>query len=306
MTDFSQSELRRLDLTLLLVFLGLLRHRKATDVAAELGLTQSGVSQALKRLRDIFGDPLFLRRPHGMDPTATALALEAPVAAAVEALRSALGRVRRFDPATAEGVIRIAAMDSQQAVVIPPLAAHLGRVAPGLRLAVLPLGRGAAVAALNEARVDLALGFFWNLPDTILSEPLYEEGYRVVGRKAALPDAPDLTLAEYLAADHVLVSQDGDLQGIVDQALAAQGQTRRVILALSAFLPALAAALATGALVTLPSRVATTFAPAFGLVTATPPLAIRGFTVATLWHRRSEGDPRLGWLRSQLKAVVQP
>ena len=61
MTDFSQGELRRLDLTLLLVFLGLLRHRKATDVAAELGLTQSGVSQALKRLRDIFGDPLFLR-----------------------------------------------------------------------------------------------------------------------------------------------------------------------------------------------------------------------------------------------------
>ena len=77
MTDFSQSELRRLDLTLLLVFLGLLRHRKATDVAAELGLTQSGVSQALKRLRDIFGDPLFLRRPHGMDPTATALAITA-------------------------------------------------------------------------------------------------------------------------------------------------------------------------------------------------------------------------------------
>ncbi len=306
MTDFSQSELRRLDLTLLLVFLGLLRHRKATDVAAELGLTQSGVSQALKRLRDIFGDPLFLRRPHGMDPTATALALEAPVAAAVEALRSALGRVRRFDPASTEGVIRIAAMDSQQAVVIPPLAAHLGRLAPGLRLAVLPLGRAAAVAALNGARVDLALGFFWNLPDTILSEPLYDEGYRVVGRKAVLPNAPDLTLADYLAADHVLVSQDGDLQGIVDQALAAQGQTRRVILALSAFLPALAAVQATGALATLPSLVATTFAPAVGVVTATPPLAIRGFTVATLWHRRSDGDPRLGWLRAQLQAVVRP
>ena len=90
MSNLSISELRRLDLTLLLVFLGLIRHRKAAAVADELGLTQSAISQALKRLRDIFGDPLFLRRPHGLDPTATALALEEPVARAVDALRGAL------------------------------------------------------------------------------------------------------------------------------------------------------------------------------------------------------------------------
>jgi Bacterial regulatory helix-turn-helix protein, lysR family len=52
MSELSTSELRRLDLTLLLVFLGLVRHRKALDVAAELGLTQSAISQSLKRLRD--------------------------------------------------------------------------------------------------------------------------------------------------------------------------------------------------------------------------------------------------------------
>ncbi len=123
MTELSTSELRRLDLTLLLVFLGLLRHRKGATVADELGLTQSAVSQALKRLRDIFGDDLFLRRPHGMEPTATALALEAPVAQAVEALRGALGAARRFDPARAEGTVRIAALDAEQAVVIPALGA---------------------------------------------------------------------------------------------------------------------------------------------------------------------------------------
>lgn len=111
MTDFSNAELRRLDLTVLLVFLGLLRHRKATDVAKELGLTQSGVSQALKRLRDIFGDDLFLRRPHGMEPTAIALALEAPVANAVETIRGALGQTKSFDPAKALGTIRLAALD---------------------------------------------------------------------------------------------------------------------------------------------------------------------------------------------------
>ncbi|MBD3788647.1 MAG: LysR family transcriptional regulator, partial [Sphingomonadales bacterium] len=185
MSDFSISELRRLDLTLLLIFLGLVRHRKAVEVAAELGLTQSAISQALKRLRDIFGDELFLRRPHGMEPTATALALEAPVAAAVEALRGALGTARAFDPATATGIVRVAALDAEQAVLIPPLAARLRAEAPGLTLSVLPLGRGAAMEALAEGRADLALGFVWDVPDAIHAMPLYEESFLVAGKPQA-------------------------------------------------------------------------------------------------------------------------
>lgn len=304
MSDFSKTELRRLDLTLLLVFLGLLRHRKATDVATELGLTQSGVSQALKRLRDIFSDELFLRRPHGMEPTATAFALEGPIASAVDALRGALGAARQFDPASAEGIIRIAALDSEQAVVIPQLATRLRQAAPGLALSVLPLGRAAALDALIEGRVDLALGFVWNLPETILSSHLYEERYRVVGLPGSLPNAPVVTMEDYLTADHILVSLEGDMRGIVDKELQSIGKTRRVTLAISAFLPALAAASATGALVTLPSRIADTFAAAFGLVVAEPPLQIRNFTISTLWHRRSNGDPRLGWMRSLLQETA--
>ena len=306
MPDFSNTELRRLDLTLLLVFLGLLRHRKATLVAAELGLTQSGVSQAVKRLRGVFGDALFLRRPQGMEPTAVALALEPAVAAAVEALRGALGAVRRFDPATVQGVVRIAALDSQQAVVLPQFADRVRRGAPGLGLSVLPLGRAAAVDALIDGRVDLALGFVWALPGVIRSEPLYAESFTVAGRAAALPDAPSLTLPQYLAADHILVSPGGDMEGIVDRHLNDLGQKRRVTLALPAFLPALAAAAATGALVTLPSRIASGFAAGFGLVLAEPPLAIRGFTVATHWHLRSDGDARLAWLRDQLQLAAGP
>jgi DNA-binding transcriptional LysR family regulator len=303
MSDFSNSELRRLDLTLLLVFLGLLRRRKASTVAGELGLTPSGVSQALKRLRDVFGDALFLRRPHGMEPTALALRLERPVQEAVEALRGALGAARRFDPATATGLLRLAAPDSHQAVLVPALMARLTLSAPGLRLSVLPLGRGAALDALAEGRADLALGFFPERPAAIRAEPLHDEGYRVAGLPRALPHAPRITLDAYCAADHILVSPGGDMQGVVDAALAAAGRSRRVVLALPAFLPALAASAATGALVTLPARIARAFAPRFDLATAHPPLAIRPFTVAMVWHRRDDGDPRLGWIRAGLRAL---
>jgi DNA-binding transcriptional LysR family regulator len=303
MSELSISELRRLDLTLLLVFLGLVRHRKALDVAAELGLTQSAISQSLRRLRDIFGDPLFLRRPHGMEPTPMALALEAPVAAAVDALRGALGVARTFDPATATGLVRVAAFDAEQAVLIPPLAAKLRNLAPGLTLSVLPLGRGAAMDALEGGRADLVLGYVWDTPDVISGEPVYTESFLVAGRPGIMPQAPRIDLDAYCAADHVLISPGGDLRGVVDDQLQAMGRSRRVILGLSAFLPALAAVAAFGALVTLPARVARAFAPGFGLVTADPPIPVRTFPVSVFWHRRNDADPGTVWIRQQIREV---
>jgi len=303
MSELSTSELRRLDLTLLLVFLGLLRHRKALDVAVELGLTQSAISQSLRRLRDIFGDPLFLRRPHGMEPTAMALALEAPVAAAVDALRGALGVARTFDPATATGLVRVAAFDAEQAVLIPPLAAKLRNLAPGLTLSVLPLGRGAAMDALEGGRADLVLGYVWDTPDVISGEPVYTESFLVAGRPGILPQAPRIDLDAYCAADHVLISPGGDLRGVVDDQLQAMDRGRRVILGLPAFLPALAAVAAFDALVTLPARVARAFAPGFGLVTADPPIPVRTFPVSVFGHRRNDADPGTAWIRQQIREV---
>jgi DNA-binding transcriptional LysR family regulator len=306
MSELSLSQLRRLDLTLLLVFLGLVRHRKARDVASELGLTQSAVSQALRRLRDIFGDDLFLRRPHGMEPTAMALALEAPVQAAVEALRGALGEARRFDPASATGVVRIAALDAEQAVLVPALVARLRRDAPGLALSVLPLGRGEAIEALAQGEVDLALGFVWNRPESIREQRLYDEGFLVAGRPGRLPDAPRIDLDAYCGAGHVLVSPAGDLRGIVDDRLHEMGRARRVVLGLPAFLPALAAVAALDGLVTLPARIAMAFAPGFGLAVAEPPLAIRRFPVSAYWHRRNDRDQRKGWLVQSLHGLPMP
>jgi DNA-binding transcriptional LysR family regulator len=283
MSDLSDTELRRLDLTLLLVFLGLIRHRKALDVAAELGLTQSAISQALKRLRDIFRDELFLRRPHGLEPTATALALEAPVGRAVDALRGALGAARAFDPAQASGVLRISALDAEQSVVIPPLAARLRERSPGIALSVLPLGRGAAMEALTAGRADLALGFVWDVPEAISGEKLYEESFLVAGLPKALPKAPRISLEAYCASDHLLVSPGGDLRGVVDDKLEAIGRRRRIVLGLPAFLPALAAV---------------------GLVTARPPIEVRSFPISVFWHRRNDADPRIVWIRQQVKLTV--
>src|SRR5688500_15011197 len=107
MSDISDTKLRRLDLTLLLVLDGALRHRKLTRVAKELGLTQPAISHALARLRDILGDPLFMRHAGGMQPTPRALALAEPVARAITLLRDTLRQGQQFDPATAGREFRI-------------------------------------------------------------------------------------------------------------------------------------------------------------------------------------------------------
>ncbi|MCX7302531.1 MAG: LysR substrate-binding domain-containing protein [Rhodobacterales bacterium] len=304
MTDFSNVELRRLDLTLLLVFLGLLHHRKATRVAADLGLTQSAVSQALKRLRQIFGDELFLRRPHGLDPTAVALALEAPVRAAVEALRGVLGGFRTFDPATAEGVIRIAALDSEQAGLVPGLVGALAAAAPGLQLAVLPLARAAAMEALAAGQIDIALGFFWDLPESLIAMRLYEQRFLVVGRLGVIGDGP-ITLARYAALPHVLVSPGGDLRGVVDEALASEGLTRRVIAAVPQFFPALVTVAQTDSIVSIPDRLARRYAPILGLRAVEPPLPLRAFWVSALRHRRNARDGRILWMLDLIDRVAK-
>ena len=301
MSELSKSELRRLDLTLLLVFLGLLKHRKALDVAHELGLTQSAISQALKRLREIFGDDLFLRRPHGMEPTATALALETPIAHAVETLRGALGVARAFDPRTASGLVRLAAMHTEQAVLIPTLAARLRDTAPGLDLSVIPRGRSEAMEALQDGDVDLALGFFRDIPSSCHREVLYEDTYLVAGRPEVLSGKTALDLDTYCAMDHILTSPRAQLHGVVDLHLEKIGRERRVVLGLPAFLPALAAAAASNALVTLPARVAQAFAGRFGLVTQKPPLDLPSFPVSVVWHRRNHADPQTQWIKSQLR-----
>ncbi len=285
---------------LLLVFAETMRHRRLTTVAERLGQTQSAVSHALARLRDIFADPLFLRRPYGVEPTARALALEPAVSAILELARGALGNPAPFDPASARGEIRIAAQDYHCALFAAPLIARCEREAPGLRPVFLPLARRDALEALDAGEADLAIGFIAGPGERFVVAPLFEQDYAVVARV----DHPRLealaTLDGYAAARHLLVSQSGDRSGIVDAALAACGRRREVVAALPYYLAALATIEVTDLIATVPRRLAEQFAPSFRLVTLEPPLEVRRFVLSLLRHRRNAVNPMLDWIAEGL------
>ena len=298
------TKLRRIDMTLLIVFRSLLRHRQATAVAEELGLTQSAVSHSLKRLRDIFGDELFLRKPHGLEPTSVALGLEGPVGSAIDTLKAALDGPAPFTPERAAGIVRIGAFDGEQATLMPDLIRMVAAEAPGLTISVHAIGRRDAMDALADGKLDLAIGFFWDVDAALIAEDLYRENYRVVGKDLSLDRDCVVGMDHYLSREHILVSPAGDVRGIVDTQLAERGLKRRVVAALPLFLPAMATAAKTDAIATVPARIASAFADGFGLTQGLPPVEIRSFPVSVLFHRRDVHNALLAWIIGRLRQVV--
>lgn len=302
MINIDEIELRRLDLTVLLVFLNLLRFRKATDVADHMGLTQSSISHSIKRLREAFNDPLFLRHPKGMEPTAVALGLEPKIRQIVETLSDALQAPLDFDPATTTETLRIGAYDNEMTSLVPGLLERARAAAPGLRISILPLGRRAALDALETGDIDLALGFIWDLPAGFRKIDLYEEHYSVVFRQGHPLEGRALTLDAYLTADHLIVSPAGEFSGIVDRELARQDRQRDVIVSVPLFLPALATVATTDLIATLPSRLVASEAARYQLIQSEPPIHIRPFTVSMILHKRNANHPMHEWVAELLTA----
>jgi DNA-binding transcriptional LysR family regulator len=228
MSQFDQIDIRRLDMTLLLVFSELLRQRKLRAVGERLGLTQSAVSHALKRLRDIFGHELFVRRPHGVEPTARAMELEPLVDRILGLAHDVLMTKEAFDPAKVRRTLRIGMLDYGAILLGPKFLASTRAVAPDLRVAIA------------SGEVDLALGVFPRTPADYMRDELFRDDVVVVARARHPRIRGTITLAQYLAEDHVVVSQTGELRGYVDRDLAAIGATRRNVLALPSFVAALA------------------------------------------------------------------
>ena len=134
MADIDISNIRKLDGGLLLIFRELLRRRNAPEVAHQLNLSQSTISHALTRLRELFGDPLFIRKPHGMEPTQRALEIEPQVAALIDLAAHALGIDESFDPASSTRHFKLAAPEFVTALIGAPLVKNLQRSAPRVSL----------------------------------------------------------------------------------------------------------------------------------------------------------------------------
>ncbi|AHJ75394.1 LysR family transcriptional regulator [Kosakonia sacchari] len=294
--------LNRLDLNLLLTLDVLLREHNVTRAAQRLNLSQPSVSVQLARLREIFDDPLLLPGPRGMQPTVRADELREPLRQALEALERAVSPVSAFDPARASVTWRIAATDYTESAVLLPLLNTLRREAPASRLAVFELNPGQIKRQAEQGDIDLFFHLREGAPASLHQRLLFTERYVLAGRLGhpALKHRP--SLKQFCQLEHVIVSPEGGgFQAATDDALAARGLTRNVVLSVPHFLFMLDVLARTDLVAVLPERlVANTGA----LQVVDPPLDLPGFDMLMLWHERLHRDPGHKWLRQQVLAVL--
>lgn len=293
--------IRATNLNLLAAFAALIDEGSVTRAAKRMGITQSAMSSSLAQLRAVFGDPLFRRSAHGIDPTPKALELAALVRPGLALLERAL-QPARFDPSTAARTFVIAASDHVELVLLPGLLQRLASFAPGVRVHVQPWGLHEVPAALARGEADLAIGYYDVIPPHHHHRPAFDEPYACILRRDHPRVRGKLTLAAWLELDHVMVSQHRDAPGSVDVALATRGLSRRVSARVSHFLMVPVLVARTDMVAAIDKRVAETFAAPLRLQVFAPPIALPTGHVAQVWHEQVEDDPAQRWFRDVVEA----
>lgn len=296
-------DLRRLDLNLLLVFDALYRHRSVAAAAHELALSPSALSHALARLRDAIGDALFVRLGNEMQPTVRADDIATWAGDALDAMSKGLARARRFDPAQSDRTFVFAATDYTAFAVLPAFLARIQHVAPRLRIRVVHSDRKISVDALAAGRIDFALGYH---EETAADAPgiedfdWFSDDYVVIASAAHPEIRRRLTLDQYLAARHVVVTPWNESRGVVDYVLDRLGVARHVAVQLPTVLAAPFVIAESALLMTVPNRAAQALRHAAPIRIFPAPFEIPRYTVKIYSHAKHARTDAHRWIRAQL------
>jgi LysR family transcriptional regulator, mexEF-oprN operon transcriptional activator len=302
---FNVNEFRGLDLNVLLTFVALMRERSVTKAAAKLFLGPPAVSMALRRLRDLFGDPLFVRTRQGMEPTPRALELFPRIEASLGEVHAAVFEPPVFEASRLERTVRFAAPDDLELALVPSLLAYLAEQAPKVRLVVRPSDFRSVLGALDSDDAELALTA---MPDRMESwhrcRVLHQESFLCLYDRQQLGRKGPLTLKQYIGTPHLLLSPRGEASGPIDDELAKQGLKREVLVSVAHFplMPFLLRK--TPSLVNMPARAARFYAQEFGLEVCELPIPSSSFEVGLLWHAKNDAEPALRWLVDAVARLV--
>lgn len=292
-----------IDIRLLAVFDEIYKTRSVTAAAETLDLGQPAVSVALSKLRHHFGDPLFVRTSSGMEPTPFSEGLVRPVRAVLDALEQVLGHRSEFDPASSDRSFRICMTDISQLALLPKLWKRLRATAPGVRIEVSPLSADTA-RMLESGEADLALGFIPQLEAGFYQQLLFRQNFvcMVAADHPRITDA--LSLAQFEAEDHAVISSSGSAPAIVEREITRQRIKRRVALKIPNFLGAAFVIEHTDLLVTIPKRLGDVLQGRGAFRIFPVPFELPQYEVKQHWHERYHQDEGNRWLRGVVSELL--
>jgi DNA-binding transcriptional LysR family regulator len=261
------------------------------------------VSNALARLRRTFGDELFVRTAHGMQPTPLAQQMAEPIGAAMAQVALALSQRSRFDPATSGRRFTLAMTDVGEVYFMPVLIERCRAAAPNVEVASIRANGLSLKDDMETGRVDLAIGAFEDVSEALYHRALFRQPFVSMFRKEHPLARGKVDLARFVAAAHLIVdaaqSPYDRINGLLEKAGVTAGARFRV-----PHFTAVPYIVSTSDLVvTVPQKLAESAASPFGLKWIEPPLALPALQTNVFWHRRFNHDPGNQWLRGLIADV---
>lgn len=287
------------DLNLLRAFASVYQQRNVSRAATAAGLSQPAMSNALVRLRRSCGEPLFVRTNRGMEPTPLAEQMIGPVRQALDILAACLEQPAGFEPERSERTFKLLMSDAGESVVLPALIAKLHGLAPRTRVEAMRLPHDEYASAMQQGHVDLALGNLPFLKSGFFQQRLFRDPYCCIVRSSHPELKTKLTLARYLAADHVSVSA-GNADALVERELSRRRRSRDVKLKVTHYHVAVDIVRTTDLIATVPTNAARA---ALDVTMLPLPFKVAPAEVRQFWHRRAHQDPANQWLRALMASL---
>jgi DNA-binding transcriptional LysR family regulator len=294
------------DLNLLPIAVALYDELSVSRAARHLRMSQPAVSKALRRLREAFDDPLFVRSSSGIVPTPRAHAIVRAARPHLQHLQEDLLRGERFDPATSTRPIVLGLSDIAEMAFLPSILEHLRLHAPKCPVSTVSTRDSQMAEGLEKGEVDVAAGYFPELAQrNFRQRRLSKHGFACLMRAGHPLWKNRLTVSAYLAAEHIVVRREGRSQEMLERFIERRKMRRKVAMYTSNVLSVPFIVMDTHFIATLPYAVVTRFASLTSQVAAALPPFDISYELKLHWHRRLDNEPRSIWLREQLAAVFK-
>ncbi|MFP3613150.1 LysR family transcriptional regulator [Paraburkholderia sp. SIMBA_050] len=296
-----------MDLNLLLVFDSLLRTRSTTLAADELNLTQSSISNALKRLRTSFGDPLFVKTKDGMLPTCFAEGISGHIRDGLSQFRVAVEQERSFDPRSSERSFTICMSDIGQMVIMPTLISYITSAAPNIRIVSVDATVKEAHQGMSTGAIDLSIGVRIKSDTGFYQQILFREHFVAIVRKGHPMVSSALSLKQFLAARQAVFkatpgSHAAAFEETIERVFEQNGETRLIATCLGHSLGLSKIIAGCDLLVCVPSLLADAFSDD-GVKCFPLPFQAPTFDISQIWHLRCQGDAGHRWLRGTIASL---
>lgn len=302
MNQIHSNLLSKIDLNLLRVLVAIHRERQLARAAAELSLTPSAISHALRRLRDIFDDELFVRNGRYLQPTALCEKLAPELNEVLARMQGLISRGVNFTPTTTQRIFRIGIPEAIEAELYPRLFSHLQRSAPHAKFESLAVPHSQVGDYLLNRQADVVIDVALSARAPIMQKPLLKEPFAVLSKEN---DRYQLTQERYLTSKHIAVSTRSRGSVLEDLLLKELGIEREIQARVQSYQTAAQLVGQTGALLTLPERIAKRLVTQYSLRCWPMPIDVPATRLQLYWHSAYQSDPALSWLLANLELGFQ-